>query len=70
MISDPQRHRFKDGLDENDVRLRTERQYLPYEHEFKRPSKEIYNGAGYNLWYMEGYAELVGDKPEFWTMKS
>jgi hypothetical protein len=69
MQNDPNRHRFLGLVDLNDVRLRTERQFLPYEEDFKKPNKQQYNGAGYNMRFTEGHAELVGNDPKFWNYK-
>ena len=53
-------------VDENDIRLKTERQYLPYEKTMKLPSKTKFNGAGYNTRLEEAHGELVGNDPKFW----
>ena len=39
---------------------------MPYDKEFVPPSKIKYNGAGYNLRFEEGHAELVGDESQYW----
>ena len=69
MLNDPNRHRFLEKVDPSDVRLKTERQFMPYEEEFQRPNKQQYNGAGYNLRFQEGHGELIGSDPKYWKYK-